>query len=45
MSDFGTKYYSEKVCHTVTNRPNLLGGNVTIWGGRTIRPLRDGMSQ
>jgi hypothetical protein len=26
------------VCHTVTNRPNLLGRNVTILGGRTIRP-------
>jgi hypothetical protein len=31
--------------HTVTNRPNLLGRNVTILGGQTIRPPWDGMSQ
>jgi hypothetical protein len=24
---------------TMTNRPNLLGWNVTIWGGWTIHPL------
>ncbi len=34
----------ESLCHTVTNCPNLLRRNVTIWGGRTIRPLWDGMS-
>jgi hypothetical protein len=39
VTDFGTKYHSETVCQTMTNRPNLLGRNVTIWGGRTIRPL------
>jgi hypothetical protein len=44
VTDFGTKYYSETVCHTVTNRPNLLGQNVTILGGRTIRSPWDGMS-
>jgi hypothetical protein len=37
VTDFGTKYYSETVCHTVMNCPNLLVQNVTIWGGRTIR--------
>jgi hypothetical protein len=39
VTDFGTKYYSETLCHTVTNHPNLLGRNVTIWDGRTILPL------
>jgi hypothetical protein len=33
------RWHCETVCHSVTNRPNLLGRNVTIWGGRTIRPL------
>ncbi len=45
VTDFWTKYYSETVCHTVTNHPNLLGWNVTILGGWTIRPPWDGMSQ
>ncbi len=45
VTDIGTKYYSETVCHTVTNRLNLLGRNVTILGGRTIRPPWDEMSQ
>ncbi len=45
VTDFGTKYYRESECHAVTNRPNLLGQNVTIWGGRTIRSLWDRMSQ
>jgi hypothetical protein len=40
VTDFGTKYYSEMVCHTVTNRPNLLGRNVTILGGRNPSTLR-----
>ncbi len=39
VTDFGTKYYSETVCHTVTNRPNLPGWNVTadgLSGGRIV---------